>query len=171
MAGRRFCKCSLDFFCELLISVISLNLSALQHLCWFSKTTTLWIICATMQQGKGRVKEQQMVWFNKSECLFSLCVSSSCHTPHCLWNNIDGVSRVELNLNLLCDSSIKVIELGKPLAAGTILHFYLTDAPHSLLSHRRGSISSLIKTNHLMNLSLGFWLQIFPLFSFACKKC
>ena len=73
------------------------NYSVVAH--WFPKTTTLWIICAPVQQGKGRVNEEQMVWFNKSERLFYLLIIS--YAPHCLWNKIDGYPRVELNLNLL----------------------------------------------------------------------
>ena len=61
------------------------------------------------------------------------------------------------------DRSIKVIELGKPLPAGTILHLYLTDASHSFLSHLWGSISSFIKTNHLWgeNISQKYFAKIF----------
>ena len=33
------------------------------------ETTRMWIICALVQQGKGRVNEQQMVWFNITVCL------------------------------------------------------------------------------------------------------
>ena len=46
---------------------------------WLPKTTTLWIICAPVQQGKGRVNEQQMVWFNKSERLFYLLIIYDTH--------------------------------------------------------------------------------------------
>ena len=140
------------------------------------ETTRMWIICALVQQGKGRVNEQQMVWFNITVCLmdnffpfflvdfnncrlfystsehpfflflridgwkvvystsendfFSSKFFSSCPTP---WNNIDGVAQVELNLNLSCDRSIKVIELRKLEPYCT---FISPDASHQSLSKK-----------------------------------